>query len=120
MAGHNEFGKEAEEKASEFLKNSGYKILERNWRYLKAEIDIIAQKEENLIIAEVKARSYEDIVKPEEAVTLAKKKLLLMAADQYVVMKDLDVEVRFDIISILKKEGKWEITHIENAFDALL
>ncbi len=120
MAENYKFGKEAENKAAGFLKDLGYKIVERNWRYLKAEIDIIAQKGEELVIVEVKARTYDDIMNPEEAVTHTKKKLLLMAADQYVTMNDLDWEVRFDIISILKKEEKWEITHIENAFDVLL
>ncbi|MDR2121509.1 MAG: YraN family protein [Flavobacteriaceae bacterium] len=120
MATHNDFGKEAEKEAEKFLHHSGYEIVERNLRYGKAEIDIIAKKDSELIIVEVKARSYDDIISPEEAVTLSKKKLLIMAADRYVTDNDLDMEVRFDIISIIKKSDKWELTHIENAFNAIL
>lgn len=120
MASHNDFGREAEQKAIEFLERSGYEIVKKNWRYRKAEIDVIAKKGNELIIVEVKARSSKEVMAPEEAVTASKIKLLILAVDQYVVENELDVEVRFDIISILKNEGEWEITHIEDAFDALL
>ncbi|MDR1876943.1 MAG: YraN family protein [Flavobacteriaceae bacterium] len=120
MAIHNDFGKEAEKKAAEFLKLSGYEIVERNWRFGKSEIDIIVRKGEELVIVEVKARSYDDVISPEEAVTPSKKKLLIAAADHYVIENELDVDVRFDIVSIIKKRDKWELTHIENAFDAIL
>ena len=57
MAEHNELGKLGEEMAVEFLKKDGYKIVETNWTFQKAEIDIIAQKENVLAIIEVKTRS---------------------------------------------------------------
>ena len=119
MALHNDFGREAEKKAADFLRFAGYEILETNWRYQKAEIDIIAQKDNALIIIEVKARSDDRVLSPEEAVTHSKRKLLILAADAYVTEKDLDINVRFDIISVLKQDNEWKITHIEDAFDAL-
>ncbi|MDR3272475.1 MAG: YraN family protein [Flavobacteriaceae bacterium] len=119
MAIHNDFGKEAEKKAMEFLLSAGYEILETNWRYQKSEIDIIAAKDNRLIIIEVKARSYDDVLSPEEAVNHKKKKLLILAADAYVTQNDWEVDVRFDIISILKQDNKWIISHIEDAFNSV-
>src|SRR5690606_32347131 len=100
MAEHFDFGKEAETKAIEFLENSNYQILEKNWRFKKAEIDIIALdiSTHELVIAEVKARKLNSLTTPEEAVNSKKKKLLVEAANEYVVRNELENEVRFDII----------------------
>jgi putative endonuclease len=57
MAAHNELGKKGEQLAIDFLIKNEYKILEKNYRYLKAEVDIIAQKENTLVVVEVKTRS---------------------------------------------------------------
>ncbi len=116
MAFHNELGKKGEELAVNHLLQKGYKILETNWRYLKAEIDIIAQKENILAIVEVKTRSTDVISAPEDAVNQKKIKLLVSAANEYVIQNDLDVEVRFDIIAILIKGNVYSITHAEEAF----
>lgn len=116
MGKHNEFGREGEQFAVDFLQQKGYRIIQRNYRYLKAEIDIIAQKEGILAIVEVKSRnSYflEDIA---DTVNAKKIKLVVMAANHYVVHNNLDVEVRFDIIILLKQYRKFTIEHIENAF----
>jgi len=118
MGVHNEFGKEGEQLAVEFLQKKGYAICHRNYRYLKAEIDIIAKKEGILAIVEVKARRSEFLQNIAETVTDKKIKLLVMATDYYVNSKDLDVEVRFDIITILKEKSKKNIVieHLKNAF----
>ena len=76
MADHNEFGKIAEDLAVDFLVKAEYKILARNFRYLKAEIDIIAEKENQIIIIEVKARNTDAFLEPQEAVNKKKIKLL--------------------------------------------
>lgn len=83
MADHNELGKEAEDLAAEFLLKNGYKILVRNFRYQKAEIDIIAEKDNLIIVAEVKARSTDFFILPQEAVTKGKIKLIVMAANHF-------------------------------------
>jgi len=117
MAEHNELGELGEQMAVNILLKKGYKIIERNWRYLKAEIDIIAQKNpKTLVIVEVKTRSNSFIGNPEEFVTAKKIKLLVKAANEYVISRKLDVEVRFDIIAIVKNSKYEKIEHLEDAF----
>ena len=116
MAEHNELGKNGEELAIDFLRKKGYTIRDKNYRYLKAEVDVIAQKEDVLVAVEVKTRSSRDFGLPQDFVTQKKIKLLVLAIDHYVVSKDLDVNVRFDIIAIVHQNNKFEIEHIENAF----
>ena len=116
MATHNELGKKGEDLAVEFLQNNSYDILERNWRFKKAEVDIIARKKDVLAIIEVKTRSTNHFGNPQDFVNQKKIKLLVEAINEYVTRKDLDVEVRFDIIAILKNQQTFEIDHIEDAF----
>lgn len=116
MAQHNETGKAGEEMAVKYLLENGYNILERNWRHLHYEIDIIAKKENTLAIVEVKSRTGNFFGEPEEGVSKKKERFLSDAAHEYVCMKDLDVEVRYDIISIIFFDGKFELKFIEDAF----
>ena len=102
--------------AEELLKGKGFSILRRNYRYLKAEIDILARKGDLLAVVEVKSRSSEIIETAASTVSRKKVGLLVMAADHYVVENALDVEVRFDIITVVKKAGSYEMEHLENAF----
>lgn len=120
MAEHNDFGKLAEELATDFLVKSGYKILLKNYRYLKAEIDIIAEFENQIIIVEVKARTTDAFIEPHEAVNKRKIKLIVSAADFFIQENKIDKNVRFDIISVLPNEfGKLEIKHFINAFESI-
>ena len=116
MAEHNDLGKLGEELAIDFLEKNGYEILETNWVFDKAEIDIIAQKNEVLAVVEVKTRSSIDFGLPQDFVKPKKIKLLLKAIDEYVIQNDLDVEVRFDIIAIHKNDSNFNIEHIPEAF----
>ena len=117
MANHNELGKIGEEIAAQYLMQNGYKILYRNFYYDKAEIDIIAQKEENtVVIVEVKTRNSDFFGDPQSFVTPAKIKLLVKAANEYIISNELVVEVRFDIIAILKNQKVEKLEHFENAF----
>lgn len=116
MASHNELGKLGEDLACNYLLAKGYHITERNWRYQKAEIDIIAQKGNTLAIVEVKTRSSVEMGEPETFVSKKKIDLLVAATNAYITEKDLDVNVRFDIIAIHKSESKHEISHIKEAF----
>ncbi|PIB29332.1 hypothetical protein BFP77_06610 [Maribacter sp. 4U21] len=116
MGKHNEFGKEGEKIAVDYLKKKGYQIYYKNYRCLKAEIDIIARKGDILAIVEVRSRSSDFIENIADTVTPKKIKLLVMAADHYVTETDLDVEVRFDIITILKNRKQFELEHLESAF----
>lgn len=117
MATHNDFGKEAEAKAVEFLEEKKYIILKRNWRFRMAEIDIIAKDESKneIVIVEVKAR-INPMVEPDLAITKKKRNLLVMAADEFVVSNDIQLETRFDLIFIEKNKSEWKIEHIKDAF----
>ena len=110
------FGQIAEQRAVIYLKNSGYQILEQNYRFRKAEIDIIAKKDNFIIVIEVKARTSSFFGTPESFVNRKKIQLLVSATDAYIQQKNLEGEVRFDIISYLVENGEWSREHIENAF----
>lgn len=115
MATHNDIGKQGEQLAKEFLETNNYVILETNYRYKKAEIDIIAVKENILAIIEVKTRTSTHFGEPESFVNNKKIKLILEATNAYIIDKDLDLEVSLDIISVvIGKEN--EINHIPNAY----
>jgi len=116
MAEIHETGKKGEAIALEHLVRNGYKILETNWQSSHKEIDIIAQKEDQLVIVEVKARKTAFFGEPEEFVTKSKQKLLIGAANHYLLKHNLDLEVRFDIISVLFKGENYRVNHIEDAF----
>ncbi len=116
MAAHNELGKFGEEFAIVFLQKKGYEILDTNWTFQKAEIDIIAKKENTLAIVEVKTRSSLDFGLPQDFVKPKKIQLLVKAVNEYVFSNDLDVEVRFDIIAIHKEGQEFKIEHLEDAF----
>ncbi|SFI89453.1 putative endonuclease [Kaistella treverensis] len=119
MAEHNDFGTLAEELAADFLVEKGYKILQKNFRYQRAEIDIIAEFQNQIIVVEVKARGTDIFMAPEEAVTKTKIKLLVLAADHYLKQNNISQEVRFDIITVLPDDtGKLKITHLEDAFQS--
>lgn len=116
MATHNELGEKGEQLAVEYLQQKGYKILERNWRYKKAEVDIIALKEDILVPVEVKTRTSNYFGNPQDFVNLKKIQLLVEAINEYVVSKDLDVEVRFDIVAIIQNKNTTKIEHLQDAF----
>lgn len=116
MAEHNELGEIGEQLAIDYLLGNGYKICERNYRYLKAEVDIIALKENTLIAVEVKTRTSNYFGNPEDFVTKKKIQLLVSAIDHYVIQRDLDVNVRFDIIAITLEKNTHKLEHLEDAF----
>jgi len=116
MAEHNDLGKLGEELAADFLQKNGYEILETNWVFQKAEIDIIAQKENILVVVEVKTRSSIDFGLPQDFVKSKKIQLLVKAVNEYVISNELDIEVRFDIIAIHKDGNEYKVEHIEEAF----
>jgi putative endonuclease len=116
MARHNDLGKFGENLAAEFLVLHGYDVLETNWTFQKAEIDIIAQKDNTLAIVEVKTRSSISFGLPQDFVKPKKIQLLVMAVNEYVASNNLNVEVRFDIIAIHKEGDEFKLEHIEDAF----
>lgn len=116
MAQHNDLGNKGETLAVEFLEQNNYQILERNYRYDRAEVDIIAQTSNVLAIIEVKTRSSTTFGNPEEFVKPKQIKNLVKAVDAYVTENDLEVEVRFDIIAIVHENGQFSVEHLKEAF----
>lgn len=116
MSKHNELGVKGEILALEFLEKKGYTILEINWRFGKAEVDIIARHQNTLLIVEVKTRTGNQFGFPEESVGTEKQKNLAAAAEEYLERNNLDMDVRFDVVSITFNGTNPEIFHIEDAF----
>jgi putative endonuclease len=116
MAEHNELGKIGEELAVKYLIENGYEILQTNYVFQKAEIDIIALKNDILAVVEVKTRTSLDFGDPQDFVKPKKIKLLVKAINEYVITNDIDAEVRFDIIAIHKKNQQFSIEHLTDAF----
>ncbi|MCD8303974.1 MAG: YraN family protein [Prevotellaceae bacterium] len=114
MAWHNDLGKAGEQQAADYLVRQGYTILDRNWRapHSRNELDIVATKDECLVVVEVKTRSNTAYGLPFDAVDKRKISSLASAANSYVCLKEIDLPVRFDIIGIL--DGI--VQHVENAF----
>lgn len=102
--------------AVDYLIRQGFSILEQNWRYKKAEIDIIAQKNEILVAVEVKTRSSDLFGDPQDFVDKKKIGLMVKAIDKYVCDQRLNVQVRFDIIAILVNSQNSKILHLKDAF----
>lgn len=120
MAEHNELGKKGEDLAVEYLIQNGYEILERNWIFQKAEIDILAKKDNFLAVIEVKTRSSLDYGSPQDFVKPKKIQLLIKAVNAYINDREKDfeedLEIRFDIIAIHKTEETFAIEHLTDAF----
>lgn len=112
----NDLGKKGEELAENFLIKKGYQILSRNWRHNAKEIDIIARGKETLVIVEVKSRNHDFYEDPRDAVTVKKQRFLINAADAYIRANEVDLETRFDVISVVFFPGSFELEHIEGAF----
>ena len=123
MAEHNELGELGEKRAKEYLESKGYKIRHCNWHNITAsgkignlELDIVAEKDDWLIVVEVKTRSTETFEHPEEAITLRKIKNLVNAAHEYIFQFDWYGNTRFDVISVIPHGQDFSIEHIEDAF----
>lgn len=111
-----ELGRNGENVACEFLIQSGYEILERNYRSKIGEIDIIAKEKDEIIFVEVKTRGQELYGTPGESVTKCKKTHIYHVAEYYLMEKNIENKFcRIDVIEIYKKNNKYLINHIKNS-----
>jgi len=117
-------GKIGEEIAVKFLKEKGYQILDRNYRFQipgdlqRGEIDIVAKKGDTICFVEVKTLKNPKIeIFPEEKINFSKKKKLIATAESWLIKNKipLDSKWQIDVISVEIKEGKTKISHFENA-----
>ena len=114
-----EFGKTGEQMTARYLTDKGYIILEHNYRRGNLEIDLIALDGDELVIVEVKSRAYDTILQPEAAVDHKKRLALIRLANEYVKSHNRKENVRFDVVSIVSKEGGAEIKHLKNAYNVM-
>lgn len=98
------------------MRSQNYIILESNWRYKKLEVDIIAKHNNCIVFVEVKTRSSNDHGEPESFVTFKKQRFIVEAANNYLISKNIDLEARFDIVSVLLMNGEFIINHLPDAF----
>jgi putative endonuclease len=110
------FGKKGEDIAADYLTGKGYKILHRNYRTPLGEADMIISDNDILAFVEVKARTGNAFGEPFEAVDLRKQKKIKKIALYYLKLNKFEKQVRFDVVSIVSKNGKEEINHIIEAF----
>ena len=116
MADFHNLGQKGEDLATEHLRKNGYKILKRNWKAGRHEVDIIAENKEFLVFVEVKTRSEDFIMEPSLAVNRDKQRSLEYLADSYIKWNNVNKECRFDIITVIIKDDSYDINHIEAAF----
>lgn len=115
MAAHNELGKWGEDQAAAFLQRQGYRIIERDWKSGRRDIDIIATDGNEVVFVEVKTRCNRLFGEPEEAVDYRKLQNLRLAINHYIKYRRIDNDVRFDIISVVGTIGQEpEIEHIKD------
>lgn len=109
-------GDRGEELANQFLIENGFKILEQNYRFKRSEIDIIAEKEGFFVFVEVKTRNNRLYGNPEDFVDGIKAEMVHLAAENYLLDKNPDRPIRFDIISIIDSGSSFSIEHFQDAF----
>lgn len=116
MTNHIKTGAKGEILASDFLERKGYLIVEKNWRSGRFEIDIIAEFKNIIVFVEVKTRATDYYGYPEESVDSTKQEHILKAAEDYMIINNINKEIRFDIVSIIINNNTQKIYHIEDAF----
>lgn len=117
MAEHNELGSAGEDAAVAYLDRQGYAIRHRNWRRKHLEIDVVAVHDDEVVFIEVKTRKNDNFGDPYGAVDEKKMRYLMMAADTYVKLYQIDKNIRFDIISVTGTSTQnFKIEHIQDAF----
>lgn len=115
MAKHHIIGKVGEDLAAAHLEKLGYRILERNWRYRRSEIDIVAMCGDVLVLVEVKTRSTDLFGAPELSISRRKEELLVSALGAYMQHIGHDWAYRIDVISVvLHGDEVQSLTHFEN------
>ncbi|GET20740.1 YraN family protein [Prolixibacter denitrificans] len=111
-----ELGEKGEQIAADYLTRKGYRIIERNWIFDHKELDIIAYDGDDLVFVEVKTRTGYQYEHPLEAISSGKIRNLVTAADIFLRMRNLDVESRFDVITVVFYGEKFELQHYPGAF----
>jgi len=116
MTTQKEIGDSGEQIAAEYLTSLGYKIITRNWHFGHDELDIVACDGDELVIVEVKSRTGEEFEHPSEALSNKKIRHIIEAAEAYILDHNLDLDTRFDLVTIIFQGDKYELEHFKDAF----
>lgn len=111
-------GRNGELFVSEFLRRNGYSVVKRNYRSRFGEIDIIAENSEYIIFTEVKTRRGNSLFAPAEAVNAAKRRRILLTAEDFLAKYETELQPRFDVAEVIVPEngGRYKLNYIKNAF----
>ena len=120
MAEHNKTGELGEEIAVGYLAHKGLQIIERNYRFKNSEIDIIARDGDEMVFVEVKTRHSNFILEPEYSVTKKKQSMIIKGANHYLISRDIELESRFDIVTVVIFPEGEDINHLKSAFYPLV
>jgi putative endonuclease len=115
MNTNRKIGEKGESLAESYLIKNGYQVVERNWRSGHKEIDLICTFEDLYIFVEVKTRTNVRQGLPEESISESKIRSVTEAAQVYLREKQYK-DIRFDVVSIILKQGDVELLHIKDAF----
>lgn len=108
-----------EDAAARHLESKGYRVLHRNWRKGRLELDVICRHGDCLVFVEVKTRSLGSLSRPDQALDVRKRAALIRAAKLYLSEFGLwDDPCRFDLVAVTDSGQGLDIVHYENAFDA--
>lgn len=117
MAEHNDLGKWGEDVALAYLLDQGYRLLDRNWHQGHRDLDLIMQQDDTLVIVEVRTRRNNLFMDPEQTVDTPKMQSLSKAANAYIRLHRISLNIRFDIVAITgTPSSDFTINHIEDAF----
>ena len=116
MAKHNILGREGEDIAAKYLEQKGYAVLDRDWHCGHKDLDLVVIKDNTIVFVEVKTRTGNEWGDPQDFITDRKIRRIVNSADAYLRFNQVDMDVRFDVISIVAEGGEYKIEHIEQAF----
>lgn len=111
-----ELWKWGEERACQELKNKGHQIIARNYKSRFGELDIISQKDDLLVVTEVKTRTSSYLSSPGNTISHKKQRTIIKVTNQFIQETSIDQEVRFDVVTIIKNSVMCKVAHIEGAF----
>ena len=116
MAKHNILGHEGEDIAARYLQQHGYTIHDRDWHCGHKDLDLVVTKDNTIVFVEVKTRTSNEWGDPQDFITDRKIRRIVNSADAYLRFNQIDMDVRFDVISIVAEGGEYKVEHIEQAF----
>ena len=111
-----ELGEFGEDYALNYLLQKGFRLIEKNYRFKRNEVDLICKDKDKFVFVEVKTRKTAEIGEPWKAVTKSKQKQIIKCANQFLIENNIEQESRFDIVSIVHNSYGTRLEHIDDAF----